>query len=106
MRKYLGEQLVAIMCNQCGNTVDTLNHTPREWDIASAPYKEVRLRYGYGSELFDLYEISFDLCECCVRELIDGFKVKADVREYDWLDGTLGSKGGKIRKVSGKGKIE
>lgn len=90
MRKYDDGELVSIVCNNCSRAVSgdvgMLSGHVKE------SYKEIKLKYGYGSELFDLHEVSFDLCEHCVKDIIDNFNIQAEVIEYDWLDGTVTEK--------------
>lgn len=86
MRKYDGDDLVEITCNKCGwaDVIDS-EYPHNEWD--AEPYREFDLVYHYGSVLYDFSGVRFDLCEHCVEELVDGFKVPAERRDHDIMQG-------------------
>jgi|SRR5690625_425705 len=80
MRKHVGDKLVEIICNKCGVSEDVSDD---EHGWGAEPFREFDLVYGYGSELYDMTGVRFDLCEYCVREIVADFKIEADSRDYD-----------------------
>lgn len=84
MRKYVGDKLVEITCNKCGKTEDVSND---EHGWGAEPFREIDFVYGYGSVLYDFSGVRFDLCEHCVEEYVNTFKVPAEVRDYEIKQG-------------------
>jgi len=82
MRKYDGDNLVEITCNKCGK-VEDVSEDIHGWD--AEPFREFDLVYHYGSELYDFSGIRFDLCEYCVRDLVEKFKIPAEERNYGFV---------------------
>lgn len=80
MRKYDNDKLVSIICNKCSSVVEDLWNDKR--GHKQEPYKEFDIMYGYGSRLFDLQGIKFDLCEHCVKDMINDFKISAEIDDY------------------------
>ena len=70
MREYQAamreeKEVSKVVCNGCG----------REIPLEQADYFHGEKTWGYFSEQ-DGRQDSFDLCENCYREMIDGFRVK------------------------------
>lgn len=85
-RKYHGDKLVEITCNRCGRTDAISPDMPYgEWD--AEPFREFDLVYGYGSDLYDLSGVKFDLCEYCIRDIVSEFKIEAESRDYEIKQG-------------------
>lgn len=87
MRRYEHGRLMSIICNMCSDVIDELWND--EHGVEQERFKEIRLRYGYGSRLYDLNELSFDLCEQCVQQIVHSFNISPKIENYDWLDGSL-----------------
>lgn len=68
----------AIICNKCGKEVDLEKANDFEENL----FHSFKVSFGYGSK-YDLELWSFDLCEDCLLEFIDTFKIKPDRREYE-----------------------
>jgi len=83
-RKYSGDILVEITCNKCGKAED-VSDDEHGWKAEA--FREFDLVYGYGSTLYDMSGVRFDLCEHCVKDLVTDFKIAADSRDYDMLQG-------------------
>ena len=62
-------ECTSIVCNRCGMSFN------REDDFATNLIHEFNIKFGYGSK-HDLEEWDFDLCEVCIEELTDSFKIK------------------------------
>lgn len=84
MRKYDGDKLVEITCNKCGTVEDVSDD---EHKFKAEPYREFDLVYGYGSVLYDFSGVRFDLCEYCVEKIVSDFKVPAESRDYEMMQG-------------------
>src|SRR5699024_1567158 len=84
MRKYNGDDLVEITCNNCGENVDVSDD---ENGFDAEPFREFDLVYGYGSRLFDFSGVKFDLCEYCVEDIVKQFAVSAEPRDYEMKKG-------------------
>ena len=70
------DETKAIMCNKCGEFTD-LDHlsTIRNFDI----------KFGYGE--YDNQHIKFDLCDKCLMDFTDSFKIVSETieeEEWDW----------------------
>jgi hypothetical protein len=61
-----------VHCNQCGNEI-----SPQ--DKACGNFLPVSHSGGYGSVLGDGDDWSFDLCEPCLKVIMDGFKIRPTV---------------------------
>jgi len=84
MRKHDGDKLVEITCNKCGTAAD-VSEDDNGW--VAEPYREFDLVYAYGSVLYDFSGVRFDLCEHCVKEIVDTFKIPAESRDYKMRQG-------------------
>lgn len=81
MRDYtlvdkLVKELKSITCNKCGNTKE-LNGEDYEKMWKSESFQSLTLHFGYGSK-FDMEEWKFDVCEECLEEFVDSFKIKPE----------------------------
>ena len=70
------EEIKAVMCNKCGEFTD-LNRlsTIHNFDI----------NFGYGE--YDNQNRKFDLCDKCLMEFTDSFKITpetTEAEEWDW----------------------
>ena len=63
------ERTTSIVCNKCGMSFDCKD------DFATNLIHNFNIKFGYGSE-HDFEEWSFDLCEKCIDELTNSFKIK------------------------------
>jgi len=85
MREYTAvkvDKLVEakVTCNKCGMIYDNETFDPEmpqgyeewQWDTIHA----FKVDFGYGSS-HDMERWKFDLCENCIEELVDSFKIKA-----------------------------
>lgn len=75
MKKYKKKRIEVvddIICNQCGLSLK------KEYNLDGI---SVEMICGYGSEE-DGVGYYFDLCRNCVKELIKGFKIAAERKEY------------------------
>lgn len=84
MRKYNEGKLVSITCNKCG-TVENVSNDEHGWK--AEPFREFDLVYGYGSVLYDFSGVRFDLCEHCIKEIVSEFRIEAESRDYEMMQG-------------------
>lgn len=70
-------ELQGIACNKCGKEVDLEEDNGLEANL----FHSFNVLFGYESE-YDYETWSFDLCEECLLEFIETFKIKPDRREY------------------------
>lgn len=68
----------AIICNKCGKEVDLENADDFEENL----FHPFKVSFGYGSK-FDLETWYFDLCEDCLLEFVETFKIKPDKCVYE-----------------------
>lgn len=68
-------KLESITCNKCGNKCSQIN-----FDCSN--YVDVYYKAGYGSPI-DGDEISFELCEKCLLEFMESFKIKAGIKVFE-----------------------
>lgn len=66
------------LCNKCGEEIG-------QYDTCLS----ARLSGGYGSLIGDGTEIYFDICECCIIEMMKTFKIPAKQNEAGWLGGGI-----------------
>lgn len=86
MRKYDKklqevEVLTHIKCNNCGKT-DKLLEKEEPVDMirdmfVTSHYHNFNIVFNYGSK-FDTEQWSFDLCEDCIEEITNNFKIPID----------------------------
>lgn len=72
-----------ILCNLCGNTL-CITMNANDWSIQE-PYGLLNclVSGGYNSlHLSDGYNYDFNLCELCLRNLFDQFKIKPKINCY------------------------
>ena len=78
-------EATSIVCNRCGMSFDC------DDDFENNLIHNFNIEFGYGSE-HDLEEWSFDLCEACIEELIESFKIKVTRFYLDAFGGKTGRK--------------
>jgi len=79
-------ECVDIICNKCG--CSTISAGSIGGDIGNKSVGHVHISYfgGYGSNFpGDGIEVRFDLCELCIRDIIFGFKLPAEIIDIDRL---------------------
>lgn len=77
MRKYKTgneKKIIDLCCNKCGKSIKVENNIVKE-GVFSIDYK-----WGYFSDM-DSEIHSFDLCEECYKEFIDGFIIEIEKAE-------------------------
>lgn len=67
--------LDTIMCNKCGKTYLT-NELKEEWVLQHM--HSFKTDFGYGTG-YDGQTWKFDLCEDCIIELVNNFKIKPEI---------------------------
>ncbi|WP_251552389.1 hypothetical protein [Neobacillus muris] len=73
VREY---ELKSVTCNKCGKTKKiTSEDYQKEWEAAE--FQSFSCSFGYGSK-FDMEEWNFDLCEDCLEEIVNSFKIKPE----------------------------
>jgi len=65
-KKVVVEEITAIMCDKCANFTDL--------DYANS-VQHIEISFGYGSR-YDGETLSFDLCEDCLMEFVNKFKIE------------------------------
>ena len=80
LRSVLVEKVEAtsIVCNRCGMSFDC------DDDFENNLIHNFDIEFGYGSE-HDFEEWTFDLCEACIDELAESFKIKVAKFDLDAL---------------------
>ena len=73
-------ELTAITCNKCGSKTP-LSADSVEKAVVLEEFQSFVLNFGYGSK-FDLQEWKFELCEKCLEEFINTFKVKPEIEYF------------------------
>jgi len=81
MKIYMDKTIVApwvsiIICNKCGKSV----HHTEEWNPEFENFQNFEIHFGYGSE-FDGTRQIFDLCDTCMAEFIQSFKIAPSLFE-------------------------
>ncbi|MFQ9510127.1 MAG: hypothetical protein ACLRZ7_04240 [Lachnospiraceae bacterium] len=71
-------EMEAVICNRCGKVITVLN------GIAMGDYLSVKKTWGYFSEKDEECH-SFDLCENCYDELIQGFVIPVQIEDENEL---------------------
>lgn len=67
-------ELSSITCNKCGKTHELHGEEhQREWQAEE--FQGFSCSFGYGSK-YDMETWSFDLCESCLKEFVNTFKIK------------------------------
>lgn len=84
MRMYENGVLISITCNMCEKTVDSLQND--KYVSEQEPFREFDELYGYGSEIYDLKRLKFDLCEHCIEDLTKRFKIPVEVSDYTIME--------------------
>lgn len=79
--KVLNTKLKNVSCNKCGK-VHEMNGDPWNDEIDSQLFHELTVSFGYPSK-FDCETWSFDLCEDCIVEFVESFKIKPDGKDID-----------------------
>lgn len=91
--KESGEIYKEYTCNKCGETCrvkEGVRHGKE--DDRGSPYGLINgiVRGGYFSPvLSDVTAYCFDMCEKCVQQLFDSFKIPVDMVEYDIWTGEV-----------------
>lgn len=78
VKKY---ELKSVTCNKCGK-IQKFHYEDlrKEWQVAE--FQRFSCSFGYGSK-FDMEDWKFDLCEDCLEEMVNTFKIKPEgFREY------------------------
>jgi len=70
--KIKEKEINSITCNKCKKKFKKKN-------IEFSPITEFKFDFGYGSKR-DGEEIYFDLCDECVDEFINSFKIKPKIK--------------------------
>ena len=71
-KTYIVEELKEVICNKCGNSIDFINHEEHVHNSVT---------FGYFSKHFgDMEEVEFDLCEKCLYDFVNTFKVPCIVK--------------------------
>ena len=76
------ERVLAVICNKCGKRIGSEDWI--EWQEAFT-YKFVG---GYGSVFGDCAEMSIELCQRCMKELLGSYMRQKDVQLEDFDDPT------------------
>jgi len=71
-------EATSIVCNRCGMSFDC------DEDFANNLIHDFDIQFGYGSR-HDLEEWNFDLCEACIEEIVESFKIKVAKHDLDAL---------------------
>lgn len=75
-----------VLCNKCGNSLRPVTNLPGEVaDFDPGFYGLVGVRYStgyYSPALPDAFGYEFDLCEKCLKELMDSFKIEPKTEDY------------------------
>jgi len=69
-------EATAIVCNRCGMSFDCGE------EFENNLIHNFNIEFGYGSK-HDLEEWNFDLCEACIEELVESFKIKVARTDLD-----------------------
>lgn len=84
MKKYVERQVIiqgieTIVCNKCGKNIqlDEWVATEGSEEPFFTDYQSFELLFGYGSK-YDGLKMKFDLCDNCVSEFIETFKIKPE----------------------------
>ena len=77
------EEVDDLICNLCGNTLKQIIDSHGEYNFCGL--EEVSMVCGYGSKN-DGTAFTFSLCEQCVEELMNKFKIPAQIKEYLFSD--------------------
>jgi len=64
-----------IVCNKCGNSCYNKVIGIHDGII------EITLCGGYASKLGDMVEYTFSICESCLLEMFDEFKIKPTIKD-------------------------
>lgn len=72
--------LSALTCNKCGVS-QAISEDPAENLSTQYEFQSFKFRFGFGSK-FDEEKWSFDLCEGCLEEFVNTFKIKHEVKYY------------------------
>ncbi len=72
------EIIEEVICNKCGEAIDEYSS-----------YVGARMSCGYGSRIGDGVNISFDICEDCVIEIMKTFKIPPTQNNSGWLGGGI-----------------
>ena len=68
----------SVNCNKCGRKIKVVsNH-----ENISEDYLSINYRFGYGS-LLDGKHWQFDLCELCLINYVNTFKIKVTEKNYE-----------------------
>lgn len=79
MKKYVEKQVIRqvienIVCNKCGENIK------KEWtgiEPIFVDHQSFKLLFGWGSK-YDGLKMEFDLCDDCMVEIIESFKIKPE----------------------------
>lgn len=79
MRKYVKvnkevDEEVSRQCNKCGTIYDTNEESFEEWQYQTI--RDFVIAFGYGDPS-DGVTFKFDICDKCIHEWIDSFKIPA-----------------------------
>ena len=71
-----------ILCNKCGSSCKL--HEFEENDFQWGGLIEAKIMGGYfSSHLEDCQYYTFSICEKCLKELFESFKIPVSINEYD-----------------------
>ncbi|RHW34069.1 hypothetical protein D1B33_14830 [Lysinibacillus yapensis] len=69
-------QVKSVSCNKCGKTKELdRDEYKGMWQLEE--FQAFHCNFGYGSK-YDEEQWKFDLCEACLEELINTFKIKPE----------------------------
>jgi hypothetical protein len=75
------EKIDDLICNMCGKTLKQIISTDGDYNFCGL--EEVKMVCGYGSEN-DGSIFRFSMCEKCVFELMNKFKIPVEEVDYLW----------------------
>ena len=76
-------EATSIVCNRCGMSFDCDDY------FENNLIHNFNIEFGYGSK-HDLEGWNFDLCEACIEELTESFKINVAKSDLDVFGGATG----------------
>jgi hypothetical protein len=79
--QVLKTKLKTVSCNKCGKEHETNGDFYND-EIKTNLFHELFISFGYPSK-YDCESWSFDLCEDCLVNFVESFKIKPDGKDVD-----------------------